>query len=175
MRSFYRHSGALTAACSLLVLFSSCAGYHLGPAKPDYLKNVHTIAVPAFRNNSLLPRLEGLVTDIIIRQIQQDGTYKVVDQSQADAILTGYIEKIQRNPARSVEGNILLTAEFDLDIGIKFQLADRATGEILDSGRVDGTTSFFVGSDVQQDERQAIPLAAEQAAIRIVSQISEGF
>ena len=40
---------------------------------------------------------------------------------------------------------------------------------------MDGTTSFFVSNDVEQDERQAIPLAAEQAAIRLVSQISEGF
>ncbi len=175
MRSLSRHPGWLAAVCSLVVLLSGCAGYHLGPAKPPYLKDVHTIAVPVFRNNSLLPRVEGLVTDIVIRQVQQDGTYKVANAGEADAILTGYIEKVQRTPARSVAGNILLTAEFQLDVGLRFQLVERSTGQILDSGRVDGSTSFFVGNDVQQDERQAIPLAAEQAAIRIVSQISEGF
>lgn len=171
MRLFFR----LLATSALAALFSGCAGYHLGPAKPPYLKDVHTLAVPAFRNNTLLPRVEGLISDILIRQVQQDGTYQIASLDDADAILTGYIEKIQRTPARSVSGNILLTREFQLEVGIRFQLADRKTGMILDSGRANGSTSFFVGNDVQQDERQAIPLAAEQAAIRVVSQIAEGF
>ena len=66
-------------------------------------------------------------------------------------------------------GNVLLTSEFDLDLGVRYVLSERATGKILDSGRIDGQTSFFVGNDVQQDERQAIPLAAQQLAVRLVS------
>jgi hypothetical protein len=176
MRLFIRRCGWLTAACGLVLLISGgCAGYHLGPAKPPYMKDVHTIGIPAVRNNTLIPRLEGLVTEIIIRQVQQDGTYKVVSPGDGDVTLVVYIQKVQRTPARSVNGNILLTAEFELDVGLRFQLIERSTGLILDSGIVDGTTSFFVGNDVEQDQQQAVPLAAEQAAIRLVSQISEGF
>jgi hypothetical protein len=46
---------------------------------------------------------------------------------------------------------------------------------------VSGKTSFFVSgsnalaADVNQDERQALPLAIEDAATRLVSQISEGW
>ena len=161
----------LPVAC---LLTSGCLGYHLGPAKPAYLKDVHTIAVPVFRNNTLVPGLEGLVTDTVIGQIQQDGTYKVTTMADADAVLTCTIEKLQRTADRSVTGNVLLTSEFELDLGIRYVLADR-TGKILDSGRLDGQTSFFVGNDVQQDERQAVPLAAQQLAVRVVSEISEGF
>ncbi len=178
MRSFIRHRahrGVGRAACLMVLLLTGCAGYHLGPAKPSYLKDVHTVGIPVFRNNTLLPRIEGMVTGTIIRQVQQDGTFKVVAPGEGDATLVGYIQKVQRTPARSVNGNILLTAEFELDVGIRFQLVERSTGLVLDSGIVDGTTSFFVGNDVQQDERQAIPLAVEQAAIRLVSQLSEGF
>jgi hypothetical protein len=175
MRLFSRRGGGLTAACGLILLFTGCLGYHVGPAKPPYLKDVHTIGIPVVRNYTLLPRIEGLVTDTIIRQVQQDGTYKVAPPGDGDATLLVYIQKVQRTPARSVNGNVLLTAEFELDIGMRFQLIERGTGLILDSGLVDGTTSFFVSSDVEQDEQQAIPLAAEQAAIRLVSQISEGF
>jgi hypothetical protein len=32
-----------------------------------------------------------------------------------------------------------------------------------------------VGGDVQQDEQQALPLAAEKAAVQIVSYLSEGW
>lgn len=157
------------------VALSGCAGYHLGPAKPEFLKDIHTLAAPTFRNDTLEPRLEVLVTNTVIKQLQQDGTYRITNEADADAILTGTIEKIQRNPARSVRGNVLLTREFNLTITIRFQLAERTTRRVLDSGTLIGTTSFFVGSDLEQNERQAIPLAAEQAAVRLTSQLTEGF
>ena len=161
----------------LLLALASCAGYRLGgaAAQPAYLKNIHNIAVPAFRNNTLIPRLEGIITETVIKQIQQDGTYHVVQDADADAILIGYIEKVERQPARSVRGNVLLSSEFNLTVSSRFQLVERNTNKILDSGRLDGQTSFFVGNDVQQDEQQAIPIAAEQLAVRIVSQLTEGF
>ena len=164
-------------ALLLCLTGTGCIGYKLGgdAAKPSYLKDIHTISVPMFRNNSLIPRVEGLVTDTVIKQIQQDGTYRVVSDSSADARLDATVEKIGRQPARSVRGNVLLSSEFTLTVSAKFQIVERSTGRILDSGRLDGQTSFFVGDDVQQDERQAIPIAAEQLAVRIVSQITEGF
>ena len=93
-----------------------------------------------------MPGLEGMVTDTVIGQIQQDGTYKVVNSNDnADAVLVCIIEKLQRTPERSVTGNVLLTSEFDLDLGVRYTLAERATGKILDSGRLDGQTTFFRG------------------------------
>ena len=38
-----------------------------------------------------------------------------------------------------------------------------------------GNTSFFVTSDVTTDERQALPLATEDLATRLVTQLSEGW
>jgi hypothetical protein len=38
-----------------------------------------------------------------------------------------------------------------------------------------GTTTFFVSSDVTSDERQALPLATEDLASRLVTQVSEGW
>lgn len=171
MSRFILQSILAAALCAL----TGCAGYRLGPAKPAFLKDVHTVAVPTFRNDTLEPRLEVLVTDSVIKQLQQDGTYKVGPEAEADAILTATIEKIQRNPARSVRGNVLLTREFNLTLTLRFQFADRVTRRVLDSGSLLGQTSYFVGSDLQQNERQAIPLAAEQVAVRLVSQLTEGF
>jgi hypothetical protein len=45
----------------------------------------------------------------------------------------------------------------------------------MPSTEVVGTTSFFVGEDVTTDERQALPLAAEELAIHLVTQLSEGW
>jgi outer membrane lipopolysaccharide assembly protein LptE/RlpB len=157
------------------VVLSGCAGYTLGPIKPTPFRDVQTLCVTTFRNNTLEPRIEMLVTNTVIKQIQQDGTYRIVREDQADALLEGTITKLERRATRSLRGNVLATREFQLTIEINYKVTKPKTGEVLDERTVIGTTSFFVGRDVQQDERQAIPLAAEEAAVRLVSQISEGW
>lgn len=151
-----------------------CLGYHVGPVKPHYLRDVHTIAVPTFKNRTLVPRIEVLVTNTVIKQLQQDGTFQIVSGDKADATLGGEIFSIIRTPARSVTGNVLATTEFNLTLTVKYSLTGRY-GEQLATSQAVGTTSFFVGSDVTTDERQALPLATEDLATRLVSQISEGW
>ena len=58
---------------------------------------------------------------------------------------------------------------------VHYRIIRRATGEVVDERNVNGTTNFFVSGDVNTDERQAIPIAAEDAAVRMVAQISEGW
>ena len=153
---------------------SGCLGYHIGPAKPYYLRDVHTIAVPTFKNHTLIPRMEVLVTGTVIKQFQQDGTFQIASDGNADATLKGEIIRIDRSPARSLRGNVLATTEFNLVMFLKYNLLGR-DGKQLASGETIGTTSFFVSTDVTTDERQALPLATEDLATRLVSQLSEGW
>ena len=161
-----------------------CLGYHIGPVKPYYLRDVHTIAVPTFTNRTLVPRIEVLVTDTVIKQLQQDGTYQITNGDKADATLTGEISRITRAPARSVQGNILLTTEFSLVLVVRYSVAGRDGKPLVPPNDAIGTTTFFVSSaatqnitsgDVTSDERQALPLATEDLASRLVTQISEGW
>jgi len=158
----------------LAFLFGGCAGYQLGPATPAYLKHVHNIAVPTFGNNTLVPRIEVLVTNTVIKQFQQDGTFRIVNADAADATLKAEITGVGRSPARSVRGNVLSTTEFNLVLTVKYTLIGR-DGKALAPGAVSGSTSFFVGTDINTDERQALPLAAEELARHLVSQLSEGW
>jgi len=153
---------------------SGCFGYHIGPAKPYYLRDVHTIAVPTFKNHTLIPRMEVLVTSTVIKQFQQDGTFQIASDGNADATLKGEVTRIYRSPARSLRGNVLATTEFNLVMYLKYSLLGR-DGKLLAAGETIGITSFFVGSDVTTDERQALPLATEDLATRLVSQLSEGW
>jgi lipopolysaccharide assembly LptE-like protein len=159
-------------ACLFL---SGCLGYHIGPVKPYYLRDVHTIAVPTFGNRTLVPRIEVLVTSTVIKQLQQDGTFQIGSDNNADATLTGQIYRIDRVPARSVRGNVLATTEFNLALRVKYTLVGRDGNLLAPQAEAVGTTSFFVSSDVTTDERQALPLATEDLATRLVSQISEGW
>ena len=162
---------ALLAAASLC----GCAGYRLGDVKPNYLRGVKTIAVLNFRNTTFTPRVETLVTNTVIKQFQQDGTYQITTPDKADAILDGVVNGVSRSPTRSLRGNVLATSEFNLTVNVGYTLRGRDGKALVGPGSIGGTTSFFVGSDVITDERQALPLAAEELAMRLVSQISEGW
>jgi hypothetical protein len=49
------------------------------------------------------------------------------------------------------------------------------SGSILKRGRVRGETTFFTSSDIQITERQAIPVAAKDAAIELTTAVAEGW
>ena len=159
----------------MCLAFGGCLGYHVGPVKPYYLRDIHAIAVPTFKNRTLVPRIEVLVTDTVIKQLQQDGTFQVANGDKADATLEGEVERINRLPARSVRGNVLATTEFTLGLVVKYSLVGRDGKPLAGPSQAVGTTSFFVSSDVTSDERQALPLATEDLATRLVSQLSEGW
>ncbi len=167
---------SLFAAVSAVFLLNGCASYRLGPIVPKTMEGVKTVAVPTFENDTLIPRLEVLAAGSVIKQIQQDGTFQVEGESTADVIIEGKIVGVRRHGSRSVRGNVLASREYTLSVSFEYVVTRRSTGERLDSGKVTGNTSFFVsGNDVNQDERQAIPLALEDAAVRLVSRISEGW
>ena len=180
----------LLAPALVCLGLAGCLGYRIGPAKPNYLRDVHSIAIPTFTNKTLTPRIEVLVTDTVIKQFQQDGTYRIVGGEKADATLKCEISRITRSPARSVTTNVLATSEFNLSMHVKYKLVGPDGKPIGPPGEVVGTTSFFVGTggtnvsngttssligDVTQDERQALPLAAEELANHLVAQLSEGW
>ena len=166
---------ALFAAVFACFILTGCLGYHIGPVKPYYLRDVRTIAVPTFKNKTLVPHIEVLVTDTVIKQLQQDGTFQIASGDNADATLTCEISHIRRLPARSVRGNVLATTEFNLTLRVRYTLVGRDGKTLAGPADAAGSTSFFVGEDVNTDERQALPLAAEQLAINLVSQLSEGW
>lgn len=166
-------------------LLTACAGYHVGYVKPTAMKNVRRICVKNFKNDTLEPRVEVLLANAVIRQLHADGTYEVTDEAHADAILKGTLTGIERVPARGLTGNVLQTTEYLLTLRCNYRLADAKSDRVLDQRAVQGATSFFVSggsagqsiqtADSNRDERQALPLAAEDLAVRITSLVSEGW
>src|SRR2546423_12904292 len=110
----------MVAALACLGL-SGCLGYHIGPAKPYYLRDVHTIAIPTFVNKTLLPRVEVLVTDTVIKQFQQDGTFRIGSGGLADATLKSERILVRRTPARSGAGKVFATNEINMSIGVRLK------------------------------------------------------
>jgi hypothetical protein len=139
------------------------------------MKGIHSVAVPIFKNTTITPDVEALAATTVIKQIQQDGTYQVTGVDQADAVVLGTIYLIDRLKSRSLQGNVLASAEFNLRVIIDFRIERANTGQVLNQRRIEGNTSFFVGNDIFTQERAAIPLAVQDVAVQFVSFLSEGW
>ena len=159
---------------AVAVLLTGC-GYKLGEIRPTPMRSVRTLAVPTFKNKTFEPRLEVLFADTLVKRLQQDGTYELVGDDRADAILYCTIDKIERRSLRSVQNNVLATSEFGLRVFVTYEVQDRVTGAILIKSSAQGNTTFFSGNDLQTIERQAFSNAASDLANNIMAEVSEGW
>ena len=188
-----------TAFCFLLAglaAMTGCAGYQVGPVKPETYAAISKLYIPTFENETLEPRSAAIVTNAVIKQIQQDGSYQVTSKEKADAILEGKIIRVERRQLRAAQTDTLRTTEMQLFIVVEWALIDPATGKKLAyaeakdpsgtrtesvatlrhrPGRVVGRTIQFLDPNFQLSERNALPLAAEDAAEQLVSQLSDGW
>ena len=149
-----------------------CAGYHVGIVNA---RGLHTIRVPVFKNSVFVPRIEEQVSNAIIRQLQIDGSLRVVSSADAEGTLEGEIIAWDRQPLRFRPKNLLVTREYRLVIAARITLRDRDGTVLVSRKRIEGETTYFVGDDEVAAERQAFPLAADDLAKNIVEQIVEGW
>lgn len=164
----------ILTAFLVATLLAGC-GYKLGEIRPTPMRSVRTLAVPNFKNNTYEPRVEVLLADTLIKTLQQDGTYTIVSDETADAIVYCTLKSITRRSLRSVQNNVLATSEFEIVLEANYEVVDRVTGYVLFEGRARGDSSFFANNDLQTTERQAIPVAAHELALDLSAQLTEGW
>jgi hypothetical protein len=161
----------------LVPLFlSGCAGYRVGNISGREIQGVHSVYVPVARNESLEPDLQVVATNAIIRRFENDGTLSVNPSLNADSELDVTITSIQRTPVRSSVTDLLLTAEYQLTINAKATYVNRKLGrKIFENIDVSGSTTFFTQADINEGQRQALPLAAIDLATNTVKLVTEGW
>lgn len=168
-------SAAALLASGLLAL-TSCAGYHLGGAKPARLAGVRSIAVPVFANRTLEPRVEVLATNATVTALSVDGTYRIAPVGRADALLEGTVDRIEYSQLRSRRFDTLRPSELGNEVVIAWALKDaRDPTKVLARGTARGTSRFFLGDNVQTARTNALPDAVRNAANSIASQLADGF
>lgn len=184
----------------MVYALSGCAEYQLGSIKPEIYSGVERIHIPPFTNGTLEPRLSSLVTNAVLKQIHVDGTYQVSSRKNCDAVLVGRIRDVQKRQLRAVRFDTLRSQELSVTIYIEWHLEEpntgnrlgdsqpeedgnskkiqkKANGEVIRArhGVVTGTTIQFVAKDFQISERSALSLAASDAALKLVSQLADGW
>jgi hypothetical protein len=178
-----------------LFTFTACAGYHPGASKPHQLAAVKKLAVPTFKNDTLEPRIEVLVTNAVIKKLQMDGGYKIVPVSEADAVLKGTITQITRHQFRSARADTLVTTEILVGLITKFTVeainpdiiaaakpvnpvpdgAEVKISNIIFAGQTNDASNIVVNPNLQLSIRQALADAAERMSGDLVGQLTLGW
>ncbi len=134
----------MTLVCSVL---AGCSGDPtLGySAASTYATDVTTIAVPVFENDTYDYGAETLLTEAIIKEIQQTTPWRVVNQGSADTTLDGLISRsdIRRTAAKRGVG---YAQEQAVEIAVDFEWKDNRTGQPLVSRRNFAAAEIFAAS-----------------------------
>ena len=173
--------GNLYRRGTLLVLLvalacSGCAGYRVGNISGRNVQGVRSVYVPVVKNTSLQPDLQVTVTNAIIRRFNDDGTLEVNQNLEADSELDLTITDVHKSAIASSTTDIYVTAQYQLTITAKATYVNRKLGrKIFENVSVTGSTTFFTQADIQEGERQALPLAAQDLAQNTVKLVTEGW
>ncbi len=165
----------LLVLAPLCLLLTGCAGYRLGGQKPVHLRHITKLAVPAFENLTLEPRLAVLVTNAIIKQMQNHGSYQIVAKRDAEAVLEGKIQTITRSQFRSDPTNILRTSQIAASLYTAYEIKDAASGSVLHKGFATGNSYIILDANLQLSETQLLEDAAQRLSYDLADQISEGW
>jgi hypothetical protein len=157
------------------LVLTNCTGYTLGGQKPTHLAGITKLAVPTFENQTLEPRIASLVTNALIKQIQMDGSYQIVPQDEAEAVLNGSITRVSRTQFRSNRLNVLRTSQLQMTLGTQFTITDTTSGRSIHKGTSSASSYVILDSNVQNSEAQALEDAAQRLSGTIANEISEGW
>lgn len=156
-------------------LLSSCSSYRLGNNKPVKYKNIETIAVPIVQSDVLKPKLQSLVTNAIIRSIQEKGAFKIAKEKNSDATLNIKIINIERKQLRASRENVLRTTEMEFIIEIEYRVLNNLNGVTIERGNVKAKSSSYLNPNFQLTENHSLRNAAEKLAISLSNKLSEGY
>jgi len=159
---------------ALLVLLlgtSGCAGYRLGPVNGG-VAGARSVQVKAFSNETLEPRLVAAINHSLRSHLQQDGTFRV--ESEGDLVVTGVLKTFTRNGVNYKSSDVLAVQDYSLQLTVQVIVTDRASGEVILDREIEGSSVVRVSADFASGQRQAVPLIADQLALRATSLIADG-
>ena len=151
-------AASLAAACML------ACGYSTTSRTAKDIKSIH---VPFFENETAEPNLEISVTEQIIDNLVSDNTLKVVTEDGADAILDGRIVEFTNKPFSFNQD--LNAEEYIIVIRVTATLFNRRTNEpIWQDKSFQGDGSYFIE---QVDENRTFEDAVQESLREITERI----
>lgn len=163
----------MTLLITVLLLGSGmggCGVYSASSGRVD--ESIKRVAVQYLENSTAEPNLGVDLSDAIIESLQIDNTLKVVDEADADSIISG---KVVRYHLKEVFAKENLTVnEYQVQIAVVLDFSIRATGEKLFSKkRFTGTGNYLLDDPSGVDEQSARKEAAGEIVRDILAQVVE--
>ena len=150
------------------LLFVAGCGYTQKTVLPDNIKTIYvetvTNKIPVNEIYAYVPRLEIQITNAIIRQLNRDGTLKVVPKEQADAVfkasMIGFLQEgVRFTSLESVE-------EYQLFVILSMKLIDNKSKRVIwQEPNFSGDAYYFVS--------QFPSLSRDEAAQRAINRLGE--
>jgi hypothetical protein len=154
-----------------LACLCGCA-YRLGSTLPA---DIRTVRVPVFVNQCSEPLIEVAATEAVIRELQKEGSLKVVSGAGADAVLDVRLVGYTLQPIRSEKDNVRTTAEYRMQITAEVVLKRARNDETVVKKKVVGESTFIPSGDMSASKRAALPGTAADLAHQVVESVTEAW
>jgi outer membrane assembly lipoprotein YfiO len=148
-------------------------GYRLGPTG-GRIAGAESIQVLPFENRTLEPRFTDALTTALRRVMQQDGTYKLRTDGEADLVLSGVVTDYRRTELSLTSNDLLSVKDYQVYLTAQVKVVERASGNVVFEKPFTGWTIMRLGNDLPSLERQTIPELAGDLARTITAAIVEG-
>ncbi len=116
--------------CGLLPAFTGCAGYQVGQ-KSLYRCDIKTVHVPIAQSDSYRRHLGEQLTEAIVKEIERNSPYKVVDADSADSILN--VRIVSETKRVLAENRLDDVRDIETDFFIQMSWVDRR-GDLIATG-----------------------------------------
>ena len=166
-----RSSLLLAGILAGTMLVSGC-GYSMEPMHPT---DVKTVYVSMFTRGKDVYRrgIEFRLTEAVVKRIQQDTQYRIVDKAKADTQLTGSLDLIPQR-VLSFNPDTGLPNELEMTLVASFTWVDLRTGKTrVKRTNVRETATYVQASPLNEDFFQGSEDAVNRLAITIVEQMEK--
>jgi outer membrane lipopolysaccharide assembly protein LptE/RlpB len=163
----------------VLLMLTTCCGYHTAGHTVQLPENVKTIAVPAFTNVTTTYRIEQMLTASVVREFTTRTHYHILnDPSEAaDATLRGTVISTSATPLtyNSATGQ---AASVLVVVSMKVSLTDRQGKVLYQNPSYLFREQYEVSQDLAsffEEDSPAFRRLSQDFARTLVSNILEGF
>lgn len=160
-------------------LLSPGCGYHTAGHAAQLPENVKTIAIPAFKNETLTYHIEQMLTSSVVREFNTRTRYHIVNDTadDPDATLTGTVLSTVASPltydtATGRAASVLVV------VSIRVQLTERGGKVLYENPAYLFREQYEVSQDLSsffEEDSPAFRRLSQDFARTLVSNILEGF
>ncbi len=172
-------SGAASVFAVMFFGLSSSCGYHTAGHVAQLPESVRTIAVPAFKNQTLTYRIEQALTASVIHEFTTRTRYRVISDAgdDADAVLRGTVLSTVASPLTydTASGRV---ASVLVVVSLKVVLTDRNGKVLYQNPAYLFREQYEVSQDLAsffEEDSPAFRRLSQDFARTLVSNILEGF